>query len=57
MYESGVLALMNFKASYKVKEWLTVEAGINNLLDRNYQYTDGYPEAGRNYFANLRYTF
>ena len=35
----------------------TVQAGIKNLLDRNYYYTAGYPEEGRNWFVNLRYQF
>jgi iron complex outermembrane receptor protein len=57
MYDTGAYALVNFKASYAVWKGLTVEAGINNALDRYYMYTDGYPEAGRTYFANMKYTF
>lgn len=34
-----------------------VQVGINNLFDRNYFLVDGYPEAGRNFFLNLRYRF
>lgn len=34
-----------------------IQAGINNLLDRNYFYVQGYPEAGRNFYINLRYRF
>jgi iron complex outermembrane recepter protein len=36
---------------------VTVQAGVKNLLDRNYYYTAGYPEIGRNWFVNLRYHF
>jgi iron complex outermembrane receptor protein len=36
---------------------LTAQVGIRNLLDRNYYYTAGYPEEGRNWYLNLRYRF
>jgi len=36
---------------------VTIQAGVKNLLDRNYYYTAGYPEIGRNWFINLRYHF
>ena len=35
----------------------SLQAGLNNLFDRNYYFTAGYPEAGRNWFLNLRYRF
>jgi iron complex outermembrane receptor protein len=35
--------------------WFSIEAGINNITDKNYSLAEGYPEAGRNYFANLIY--
>jgi hypothetical protein len=35
----------------------TLQAGVKNLFDRDYYYTSGYPEAGRNWFFNLRYRF
>lgn len=34
-----------------------LQVGVNNLFDRNYFIVDGYPEAGRNAFINLRYRF
>jgi len=34
-----------------------LEAGVNNLLDRNYAYSEGYYEEGRNFFANMNYRF
>jgi iron complex outermembrane receptor protein len=36
---------------------VSVQAGVKNLFDRDYYYTPGYPEAGRNWFFNLRYRF
>lgn len=35
----------------------TAQAGIKNLLDRDYYYTPGFPEAGRNWFFNMRFKF
>jgi iron complex outermembrane recepter protein len=35
----------------------SLQAGIRNLFDRNYYYTAGYPEAGRNWYFNARYKF
>ena len=40
-----------------IRAGITAQAGIKNLLDRNYYYTAGYPEAGRNWFFNIRYTY
>jgi iron complex outermembrane receptor protein len=40
-----------------VNSGLVVQAGVKNLFDRNFYYTAGYPEAGRNWFLNLRYRF
>ena len=35
----------------------TLRVGIKNLFDSNYYYTPGYPEAGRNWYGNMRYSF
>ena len=47
----------NIKFIYKPTESLSVEAGISNLFDKNYEYREGYPEEGRVFFTNLRYKF
>jgi outer membrane receptor protein involved in Fe transport len=36
---------------------LKLDAGFNNLLDRNYAYATGYPMAGRTGFVNAKYSF
>jgi iron complex outermembrane recepter protein len=36
---------------------LDLRAGVKNLFDRNYYYQEGFPEAGRNWYMNLRYRF
>ncbi len=49
--------LINAKAIYEVYKGLTIEAGINNLTDENWSLTEGFPLAGRTFFANMRYKF
>lgn len=44
-------------ASARVYRNAELQAGVNNLFDRNYFIFDGYPEAGRNMYVNLRYRF
>lgn len=34
-----------------------LQIGANNLFDRNYNYREGYPRAGRNWFLNMKYRF
>jgi len=40
-----------------IRAGISLQAGVKNLLDRNYYYTAGYPEEGRNWFFNMRYRF
>jgi outer membrane receptor protein involved in Fe transport len=47
----GVFAFVPIRAG------ITIQAGIKNLLDRNYYYTARYPQEGRNWFMNVRYQF
>ncbi|MDD2357833.1 MAG: TonB-dependent receptor [Thiovulaceae bacterium] len=56
-YMSGDVAIVNTKIVYHATKALSLEAGINNLLDRNYYLAYGYPEAGREYYGNVRYKF
>jgi iron complex outermembrane recepter protein len=45
--------VMNGQASYRFAHYLTAEIGVNNILDKNYTIQEGYPEAGRNFYAAL----
>jgi iron complex outermembrane receptor protein len=36
---------------------MSLQAGVKNLFDRNYYYTPGFPEPGRNWYFNFRYRF
>ena len=47
----------NLKLTYKPIESLSIEAGVSNLFDKNYEYDEGYPEEGRVFFSNIRYKF
>lgn len=52
---AGSFMLLNTRAALKVLSFLSLEAGVNNITDRNYSLVEGYPEPGRNYFVNLVY--
>ena len=47
--------LMNGQVSYHFVNFLTAEVGVNNILDRNYTIQEGYPEAGRSFYAALNF--
>jgi len=47
--------LLNIYASGKILKNFSLDAGINNLFDRNYSLVEGYPEEGRNFFVTLRF--
>ncbi len=50
-------ATAGFKLSFHLPHGITVNAGVGNVFDKDYSLQDGYPEAGRNGYANVRYTF
>lgn len=56
-HKTAGFGVTNVKLAYKPTESLSVEAGISNLFDKNYEYREGYPEEGRVFFTNLRYKF
>ncbi|MDU8923810.1 TonB-dependent receptor [Pasteurellaceae bacterium LIM206] len=45
------------KIGYAFNQNFSVDVGVSNIFDKNYYYTEGYPEEGRIYFTNLKYTF
>lgn len=47
----------NIKFAYDFGNGFLAEAGMNNIFDADYELEEGYPEAGRTVFSNLRYTF
>ena len=54
---SGEFALTNVKAHLTLVKGFAIEGGVNNLFDRNYTLVEGFPEAGRNYFANVIFSY
>lgn len=50
---AGAYTLVNAKASVRIYKFVSAEAGLNNIFDRNYSLVEGFPEAGRNFFVNL----
>ncbi|MHC6225093.1 TonB-dependent receptor plug domain-containing protein [Pseudomonas sp. X10] len=46
-------AVYNLKTGYSFSNDVRVEAGVRNLFDRLYEYSEGYPEMGRNYFVQF----
>ena len=53
----GGFGIANVKAMYQFSKSWSAEAGVNNLLDRNYAVIEGYPLEGRNFFANASMKF
>lgn len=47
--------LLNLYASGKIAKNFSIDAGINNIFDRNYSLVEGYPEEGRNFSVTLRF--
>ncbi|MBV8847499.1 MAG: TonB-dependent receptor [Bryobacterales bacterium] len=54
---SEAYATTDLIAIVPIRSKMSVQVGINNLFDRNFFYTAGFPEPGRNWFVNLRYRF
>lgn len=54
---TGSYDLLNLKVDYKiVRDW-TVSFAANNLLDKHYELSAGYPSQGRNFLLSSRYQF
>ena len=46
---------INWRGSYGFTKFLTLQAGVENIMDRNYRYFgSGFSAAGRNFFVSLR---
>ncbi|MFT3732686.1 MAG: TonB-dependent receptor [Hyphomicrobium sp.] len=53
----GAYTLVNIQAEYAFNPNTTLALGGTNLLDQNYSLAEGFPEPGRQFFANLRARF
>ncbi len=48
----------NFRATYEVSKVITLQSGIDNILDRQYRtFASGINSPGRNFFATMRVRF
>lgn len=50
-------AVAGFKSTYTLQEGLSIEAGVRNINNKNFGYSDGYPMPGRTWFAGANYSF
>jgi iron complex outermembrane receptor protein len=55
--ESPEFMLFNSQISFGFVKYLTIEAGVNNIFDKNYSLEEGYPAPGRNYYVSLSFDF
>jgi iron complex outermembrane receptor protein len=70
-YESGTLTINDSGTVTPASKFLTADigfmipllsgmsaqAGVENLFDRNYYYREGFPELGRSWYFNIRYSY
>ena len=54
-FKTGAYALLGLSADYRFADKFDVNVGVKNLTDENYQLMGGFPEAGRTFFAELRF--
>lgn len=45
------------RGAYDFSNGLSIEGGVQNIFDTNYTISEGFPEAGRNFFVSLQYAF
>ncbi len=55
--ETGNMTLWNTKMIYDVSKQTSIDVGVHNIFDKNYQLDYGFPESGRVIFANVTYKF
>lgn len=54
---AGSYALVNFQAEYEFTDNASLAIGATNILDQNFALAEGFPEPGRQFFANMRASF
>lgn len=50
-------AVTGMRVDYQVLDGLQLNASVNNLFDRQYAYSEGYIEQGRNFWLGIEYRF
>jgi len=54
---TGEYTLVNLQAQFRATDNVVAAVGGRNLLDKNFELADGFPEPGRTMFAKLQITF
>jgi iron complex outermembrane receptor protein len=55
--QTGGFGIANLKTGYRVFDGkLLIETGVRNAFDRLYEYSEGFPEAGRTWFLQANYS-
>jgi iron complex outermembrane recepter protein len=57
LYTAAAYTIFNLNAEYNIIKFLSIRAGVNNLFDKLYYITEGYPEEGRTINFSLIYRF
>lgn len=57
MESIGGFCTADAKIMVKPADFLTFEAGVNNIFDEDYEFSTGYPREGSTFFVNMRATF
>lgn len=53
----GTSVILDLLCTYKIKTGWTVRLGVNNALDRDYEFSAGYPMPGRNFRLEMDLKF
>jgi len=53
-YRTGSYVQASLRVDYELIDGIQLGVGARNLFDDDYQLVDGFPEAGRSFFASLR---
>jgi iron complex outermembrane receptor protein len=56
-YKLDGFALANLSVEYAFDDHSSITAGVRNILDKEYEVQQGFPEAGRSFFVTGRTTF
>jgi iron complex outermembrane receptor protein len=57
LYTASPYGLVNLHMNTGLTDALSLHAAVNNLFDRNYTVSEGYPEPGREYAVSMNYAF
>lgn len=49
--------LVNLNMEYAFNDQASLTLGVRNILDKHYELRDGFPEPGRTFYVNTRFTF